>query len=591
MSEMSLYEQLSAERKQKQAEGLVPDWMTTGGWQLFKEKVQFDSDGYLPQVKRVADELATVAPKFLKKSHPMYKPITKNYGTTWKEVFYNLFAKGHLAPSSPLIANGGTNRGCTVSCAGSEVPDSVYGFYDTRMRAALLTKEGFGTSAYLGGIRPRGSDISGNGKATGSWPVAEMFFDDAKKVSQGSTRRGSVACYLDIDHDDFDEWCDNLLSNPEGKNIGWNISKVFIKKLEEGDEEADRRYCKALYTKMITGKGYFWKIDHVNEQQPITYKDRGLLNKASNLCSEIVLFAGANPDADADVVPNLDYTCVLSSMNAYFYDEWEKSGAIFAATVLLDCNAELFIRRGEKIRGMEGAVAFTRKSRALGLGVLGFHSYLQRHMMPFESMEAHMFNNKLFKQLNDESLMASQWMAEVLGEPEWCVGYGVRNTHRCAIAPNMSSATLAGQRSQGIEPIISNAFIQASPAGEMQRINPEFLTLAKERGKYTKRLIKDVINNWGSVQHLKWLTEHEKAVFKTAFEIDQRAILRMASARQRHIDQCQSLNFFFSADESEEYIAAIHKEMLLDPYIKGAYYVRSSAGVQASKDECVACEG
>lgn len=278
-------------------------------------------------------------------------------------------------------------------------------------------------------------------------------------------------------------------------------------------------------------------------------------------------------------------------MNLFFFDEWKNTGAAFVALVFLDCIAQSFITRCKNIKGLKKAIRYTEKARSLGLGALGFHSYLQRNMLPFDSFDAHQKNTEIFKHLRDESLDASQWMAKEWGEPEWCKGYGVRNTHRVSIAPNMSSATIAGQVSQGIEPIFANVFMQNTAAGEMQRINPQFLVVMKERGKHTKSTIRSIIDNNGSVQHLNWLSDLEKEVFKTSFEIDQRAILRLASTRQRYIDQGQSLNLFFSANEDEEYIAQIHKEALLDTYIKGLYYVRTLAGVQAAKDECKACEG
>jgi ribonucleoside-diphosphate reductase alpha chain len=212
-------------------------------------------------------------------------------------------------------------------------------------------------------------------------------------------------------------------------------------------------------------------------------------------------------------------------------------------------------------------------------------------MIPIESFEAHIKNNQMFKHIHDESLEATQWMAKEWGEPEWCKGHGVRNTHRCAIAPNMSSASMAGQVSQGIEPIIANVYTQATTAGEMQRINPEFLRIAKERKKFNKAMLTSVIDKQGSVQHLDWLDENEKAVFKTAFEIDQKVLLRLASTRQQWIDQGQSLNLFFDADEDEEYIADVHKMFFEDERLKGLYYLRTLSGVDASKDTCSSCEG
>lgn len=577
----SIYEELSQERKNLQELGEVPDWYTTGSWQMFKEKYRYNSIGFKEQARRIAHHMAQHAPSFLESDHPYFERITKNYGGNWEDVFFQTIWKGHLALSSPVLANGGTDRGSPVSCSGAYVDDSIQGFYNSRYETALLTKEGFGTSAYLGDVRPRGSVISKGGKATGSWPVFQGFTQDSKDVSQAGIRRGSWAGYIEIDHEDFDEWSDNLHKNPQGMNVGWIITKSFINKCEEGDEDSLRRFQKALWIKMQTGKGYFWKVDHVNDQQPQMYKDLGLRNKASNLCLEIV------GHADQDHT----YTCILSSMNAYSFDEFKEAGGVFVGTVFLDCVTEDFIQRGKSIPGLEKAVRFTEKSRMLGLGLLGFHSYLQKNKIAFEDFEAHLKNTEIFKHLSEESLDASKWMAESWGEPLWCEGYGVRNTHRLACAPNMSSATIAGQVSQGIEPWIANIFMQGSAGGEMQRINPELLKIMTERGKYNKRTLSSIIDNQGSVQHVDWLDEDEKRVFKTAFEIDQRTILRLASVRQKYICQGQSLNLFFDAEEDEAYIAQLHKEAFLDENIKGLYYIRTLAGVQASKDECVACEG
>jgi ribonucleoside-diphosphate reductase alpha chain len=277
-------------------------------------------------------------------------------------------------------------------------------------------------------------------------------------------------------------------------------------------------------------------------------------------------------------------------MNASLYDKWKDTDAVFVATVFLDCVNSDLIEIGKRTQGMEKIVRFAKKSRALGLGMLGFHTYLQDHMISFESMDAHYKNIEIFKHLNDESLRASQWMAKEFGEPFWCKGYGVRNTHRIAIAPNLSSALICGSVSQGIEPIYKNAYVQNTAAGKIDRVNPSLLLLMKERNIFSEETVKDIISNNGSVQHVSWLSEEEKEVFKTAFEINQLVILRLASARQRYIDQGQSINLFFSSDESEEYISEVHKTAFLDPYIKGLYYIRSESGVNVSK-ECIACHG
>lgn len=901
----NIYDKLSRERKEQQLLGKYPEWFTTGSYQMFKESYEYQADGYAEQIRRIAKTLASYAPNFLKPEDEYYDRIVTNHGKNWEECFYSIMWNGDFAPSTPVLGNTGTDRGCSVSCSGQLVGDSVNAFYDNLKESALLSKQGFGTSAYLGDIRPRGSPIKAGGKATGSKPVLEDFQIMSSKVSQGGLRRGAVACYLPIDHGDFDEWADNLHKNPEGQNIGWVISKKVIKEWQGGNKEWDRRIAKAIWIRCIVGKGYFWKIDHVNEQQPECYKKHGLTNKASNLCvapetmvltrqgyipiaeledcdvdvwngeewSEVYpkktgtnqkllevttsagqvlecteyhkwyvfrgygkpfvekrtyellegdklikfdlpviegtkeleyaydngFFSGdgshrqgvpiiylyhgkrdlkdkfksvsswydqpeqersigqtrllkdkffvptneysvksrlewlagyldadgciyrngtneaitacsvdfsflqevqlmlqtlgvsckiskladagmkmlpANngsglnkefycqesyrllitsydsfklvslglethilkiklrrPQRDAkqfnkivsvvdegryddtycftepkqgmgmfngiltgnctEIVLHADedhsYSCIISSMNCLNFDRWKDTGSVFIAIVFLDCLCSEFLDKAKDIEGLEKVVRYTRKARSLGLGLLAFHSYLQSKMIAFEEYAAHLANHEIFSHMQTESIAASKWVAKNWGEPEWCQGFGIGHTHLLAIAPNMSSAVLAGQTSQGIEPWLANAFMQPTASGEMQRINPEFLKLAESRGKMNKPLIKDILSKKGSVQHLNWLSDHEKLVFKTAFEIDQRAILRLASIRQRYIDQGQSLNLFFSSEEKEETIRDIHEEFLLDPWLKGLYYLRSESGVMASSGECIAC--
>ena len=296
-------------------------------------------------------------------------------------------------------------------------------------------------------------------------------------------------------------------------------------------------------------------------------------------CSEIFLFQ----DQDHS------YTCVLASMNLFMYDQWKDTSAIFDATVFLDCVAEDFIQNAKGKAGFEKSVRFTEKGRALGLGVCGYHSYLQDHMMAFESLDALFFNQMFFKELHDKSLDASQWMAKEFGEPEWCKGYGVRNTHRTAIAPTMSTSQIMGGISQGIEPMQGCCFVQTSSGGEEERINPIFLKLMKSRGKNNKKIQKDIMDNYGSCQHLDWVTDEEKLVFRTAPEIDQTVIIRQASQRQRWICQGQSLNLFVYSSTPAKHIAYLHKLIIKDEWIKGAYYLRGQAGVSASLG-CVACQ-
>ncbi|QKN84740.1 ribonucleotide reductase [Vibrio phage River4] len=563
----SIYDKLGAERKAGQAKGQIPQWMTTAGYQLLKQK-------YLSEGETVLGRYIAIA-KTAAKHMPMDREL-------WEDRFFQLFWKGWLAASTPVLANMGTNKGMPVSCSGGYIDDSIHGFYDTLHETAMLTKNGFGTSGYLGDIRPRGASISIGGTAAGVMPVIEDYVQCMRDVAQGATRRGAWAGYLPMDHGDFYEVVTFLKNYPDDLNLGWNISDEFVRKLEAGNEDAIDRLAKSLHTKLITGKGYYFFPDKVNRQSPQMYKDLGLDVRASNLCTEINLFS------DSDHT----FTCVLSSMNLARFDEWKDTEAVFHATVFLDCVAQEFIEQAYDIPGLEKAIRFTEKSRALGLGGLGFHTYLQDNMIAFETFEAHMKNLEIFTHMSNESLRASKWMAEELGEPEWCKGYGVRNTHRLAVAPNTSSALVCGGVSQGIEPIPGNSYVQPSAAGELTRLNPSFLKFCKEKGvEVDRELIKSINDKLGSVQHLDWLSDHEKMVFKTAYEIDQMALIRLAAARQPRICQGQSLNLFFDADEDEEYILEVHQAAFTNENIKQLYYMRTMAGVQASKGECVACEG
>lgn len=563
----SIYEELSIERKQLQELGKLPEWFTTPAWQLLKEK--YTTDEY-PDLYSIYKRISNSAASHMGDSREHYE-----------RVFFNLLWRGYLACSTPVLANMGTSRGCPVSCSGNYVGDNIYDFYESQKEIAILTKNGFGTSSYLGGIRGRGRPISSGGTASGVMPVLKDFIQLSRDVSQGNTRRGAWAGYIEIEHEDFWEIITHLQNNPDDFNLGWIVSDEFINRLNQGDGEALERYQRCMKVKMLTGKGYFFFVDRVNRQNPQLYKDQNLSCTASQLCTEITLHSDEFHT----------YTCVLSSMNLAKYDEWKDTDAVQNSIIFLDCVASEFIKIGRGIKGLEKAVRFTEKSRALGLGALGYHTYLQDKMIPFESFEAHQLNTAIFKDIKKEADKATKWLAKTLGEPEWCKGYGVRNTHLLAIAPNTSSALVCGSVSQGIEPVYKNAFVQGSAGGEINRVNPTLLRLIISKGLNQKEVINDIINNGGSIQHVTWLSPEEKQVFKTSFEINQESIIRLASARQRYICQAQSINLFFPSDESEEVISKVHKLAFNDKYIKSLYYIRSEAGVQGSTGECVACEG
>lgn len=564
----------SKERKELQAQGLAPEWMTTGGWQMFKQKYLYKANNPREQYQRITSTLAkhiNVYPDWWEKEY------NKDY--TWEQAFFDILWNNHLSPSTPVLGNTGTDRGCTVSCSGTYIGDNVYSFYENLQENAVLTQEGFGTSSYLGDIRPRGTLISRGGKASGILPVFKAFVQMSSDISQGSNRRGAWAGSVPIDHPDWDEVCDFVNEHPDDVNAAWLINDVFRDKLLAKDKEAMRRWGKALKVKMTTGKGYLTFIDKINRKRPEMYVDQGLFVKASQLCQEICLYS-SNYES---------FTCVLSSVNAYTFRKWPPK-LVFIATVFLDCVCEEFLQRARNIPGLEKAVRFTEKSRALGLGVMGLSSLFQEERIIFGSLESMYLNTEIFKKLKDESEEASVWMSQALGEPEWCKGYGVRNTHTTAVAPTKSTALIMGGMSEGINIDPAMTFTQTTTAGEVDRMSPVLLKLMKEKGVYNKKVVQDIVENLGSVQHVDWLDAHEKAVFRTAFETDQYSILRLASQRQRYLSQMQSLNLFFSGEESEEHIGEVMLQALLDENILSVYYAYSKRGVLASTGECEACQ-
>jgi len=562
----SIYQELGEERKHLQSEGKLPMWVTTPAWQILKDKYTTDD---CPDLYSIYKRISTTAAKHMDDSEH------------WQKMFFNLMWNGWLACSTPVLANMGTKRGCSVSCSGGYVGDSVYDFYDAQREVAVLSKNGFGTSSYIGAIRDRGSVITSGGLASGILPVLRDFVQLSRDVSQGNTRRGAWAGYVELEHGDFWEIADHIINHPDDCNVGWNVTSDFMDRLDKGEQDAVARYQRAMKVKMVTGKGYFFFVDKVNDANPAMYAEHGLSVKASNLCTEITLHSDEFHT----------FTCVLSSMNLSKYDEWKDTDAVQTAIVFLDCVAQEFIEQGRGIKGIERAVRFTESGRALGLGTLGFHTYLQQNMIDIESFEAHNLNQLIFKGIKQEAVKASKWLAKEKGEPKWCKGHGVRNTHLLAVAPNSSSALICGSVSQGIEPVYKNVFVQGSPAGEINRINPVLVDLMKAKGVYSDETINQIIKDNGSVQIVDWLTDEEKAVFKTSFEINQEVLVRLASARQKYICQAQSLNLFFPSDTPEEEISRVHKIAFKDKYIKSLYYLRSEAGVRGSSGECVACEG
>lgn len=561
---------LSEERKLSQTAGDTPEWFTTAGYQMFKERYL-----HQPTIREQYRLIASTAASALPEVHNLYA----------ERKFFQLLWSGWISPSTPILCNMGTDRGLPVSCSGGYVDDSIAGFYESRLETAVLTKHGFGTSSYLGDVRYRGSRCK-TGTASGVMPLIDGFVRDMEEVAQGAARRGAWAGYLPIQHGDFDEVADSLLSHPDGKNIGWVVNDSFIRELEDSNHddhyEALRRYRKALMIKMTTGKGYFFFVDKANRHRPKMYSDRGLDIKATNLCTEIMLHSSEE----------YTYTCILASMNVAKWNEWKGTDAVYWATIFLDCVASDFINRAGGIPHLEKAVEFTKKGRAIGLGQCGLHTLFQQEGLPYESLQAQFLNTEIAKHIWEESERASKELAYRFGEPEWCKGTGLRNTHRIAIAPTKSTSLIMGGISEGINPDPALVFSQRTAAGEFTRISPVFLDYLKRSGNYTPEKIAEVSSNFGSVQKVDWMEDKHKEIFRTAFEIDQSVHLRYASQRQHYVDQGQSINLFFDGRSDAKYISDIHRQAFLDENILSLYYIQSLAGVSASKglDECLACQ-
>jgi ribonucleoside-diphosphate reductase alpha chain len=454
----------------------------------------------------------------------------------------------------------------------------------------MLSKNGAGVGIYLGDVRGRGSPIRGNGKSEGVIPWAKVYDSTTVSVSQGSTRRGASAVYLPVDHSDIEEFIN--IRRPTGDtnrrclnlNHGVCIDNKWMEAMLAGDQSKRHLWQEILKARVETGEPYLFFSDNVNNANPECYIKNGLKVSTSNICTEIMLYT--------DVLHS--FVCCLSSLNLVKYDEWKDTDLLEVAVRFLDTVLSEYIEKGAEIPGMEASIRAAIKGRAIGIGVLGWHTLLQSKMIPFDSFEAMMLNAQIFRKMKSDAELATTKLAQEFGEPEWCKGFGRRNTHLLAVAPTVSNSTISGGYSAGIEPIAANIFSQKSAKGTFIRKNPMLECVLEGLSKNTPEIWKSINEQSGSVQHLNILSAEQKAVFLTAREINQHAIVKQAAQRQAWIDQGQSVNLFFANNASPKYIHEVHIAAWLQG-LKSLYYLRTEGVLRGdlasrSKDECAACE-
>lgn len=543
-------------------------------WWLNEESEQMLNRGYLLKGETVVGAIERITSAAAKR---LGKPELQS-------AFKEMITKGWISFSSPVWANMGTQRGLPISCFNVHIPDSIEGITGKLGEVIMQTKIGGGTSGYFGELRHRGTAVTDNGKSSGAVSFMKLFDSAMDVVSQGGVRRGAFAAYLDIDHGDIEEFLSikDIGSPIQNLFTGVCVPDYWLQDMIDGDMEKRKIWAKILESRQQKGLPYIFFTDNVNRNKPQVYKDKGLMINASNLCSEIML-----PSTEKE-----SFICCLSSMNLELYDEWKDTDAVKLAIYFLDAVLSEFIEKTEGNFYLTSARNFAIKHRALGLGVLGYHSYLQRNMIPFESFEATQFNAKAFKQIKEQAESASRELASIYGEPEIMKGYGMRNATLLAIAPTTSSSAILGQTSPGIEPFSSNYYKAGLAKGNFIRKNKYLSKLLAEKGTDNEETWRSIMLNHGSVQHLEELTPHEKAVFKTFKEISPMEVVSQAAQRQKYVDQAQSLNLQIPSTMPVKDVNFV----ILEAWKKGVktlYYQRSSS---VSKElmvnfvNCSSCE-
>ena len=516
------------------------------------------------------------------------------------ETFFKYIWKGWLCLASPVLSNTGTDRGLPISCFGIDVADSINDIGKKNLEMMLLAKHGGGVGIGVNQIRPAGAKITGNGTSDGVVPFCKIYDSTILATNQGSVRRGAASVNINIDHSDFEEWLE--IREPKGdvnrQSLNLHqcvvVGDKFMRRLEQGDQEARQKWGRLLQKRKATGEPYILFKGNTNKNNPQAYKQNGLKVHMTNICSEITLHTDESHS----------FVCCLSSLNLAKYEEWKNTNLIYDATFFLDGVMEEFIQRAKGLAGFENAVRSAQKGRALGLGVLGWHTYLQEKGIPFEGLLSQFETRKIFSQIKIESERASMDLAETYGEPLWCVGTGMRNTHLRAVAPTVSNSKLSGNVSPGIEPWAANVFTEQSAKGTFIRKNPTLESVLEDVGLNNEEIWDKILEDGGSVQGIERLDDiligdHDipaKEVFRTFKEINQLELVNQAGIRQQYVDQSISLNLAFPSEATPKWLNKVH----MDAWKKGVktlYYVRTESvlrgdiAANAMDPSCLSCDG
>jgi len=570
------------------------DYPAWGDTEVYKKTI---SGGYLVNGESPKDAYWRVCNAVAKR---LYKPELA-------EKFFEYIWQGWLCLASPVLSNTGTDRGLPISCFGIDVADSIQDIGAKNLEMMLLAKHGGGVGIGINMIRPAGAKITGNGTSDGVVPFCKIYDSTILATNQGSVRRGAASVNINIEHDDFLDWIE--IREPKGdvnrQSLNLHqcavVGDKFMRRLEAGDQDARQRWSKLLQKRKATGEPYILFKGNTNKSNPEAYKKNSLKVHMTNICSEIVLHTDESHS----------FVCCLSSLNLEKYDEWKNTNLVYDATWFLDGVLEEFIQRAKNMRGFENSVRSAVKGRALGLGVLGWHSLLQKNGIAFEGLLAQFKTREIFSKIKIETERASRALAETYGEPLWCVGTGFRNTHLRAIAPTVSNSKLAGNVSPGIEPWAANVFTEQSAKGTFIRRNKELEKVFRKVGINNKETWDKILEDGGSVQGIKqldgWfydnggrLTQEEgepvKNVFKTFKEINQLELVKQAGIRQDYIDQSVSLNLAFPSEAPPRWLNQVHIEAWKRG-IKTLYYTRTESVLRgdiaaaAMDPDCLSCDG